>query len=80
MHLKNAEAYAEHKIAKDLMKRIESAKDSAEWCAHANVLSENIEHHLKEEEQEEERDLLPLVRKGFTAKLAQEMLTSYVQF
>jgi hypothetical protein len=47
------EAYEEHKVVKTLLKelsRAETADD--EWQAKAKVLRENVEHHVKEEENE----------------------------
>ncbi|MES3037973.1 MAG: hemerythrin domain-containing protein [Bdellovibrionota bacterium] len=73
MHIKIAEGYVEHYIADTLMKRMESTDDALTWSAHANVLAENMEHHLKEEE----RDLLPLIRKAAPAKLNMDMLQEF---
>ncbi len=36
----------------DLMKRIDRERNALTWSAHANVLSEIVEHHLKEEERD----------------------------
>ncbi len=75
MHLKVTEGFVEHKLTEDLMRRIENTTVSMEWSAHANVLSEILEHHLKEEE----RDLLPLLKKATPPKLNQEMLEQYLE-
>ena len=74
LHIKIAEGFVEHQLANDLMKRIEKAKDPVEWSAHANVISEIVEHHLKEEE----RDLFPLIRKKAPAGLDKKMLTQFL--
>jgi hemerythrin-like domain-containing protein len=74
MHIKIAEGFVEHHLADDLMARIEKTTDALEWSAHANVLSEIVEHHLREEE----RDLFPLVRKTSSAKTDQSMLTAFL--
>lgn len=74
LHIKIAEGYVEHHVADDLMKRIEATNDPLEWSAHANVLSEVVEHHLKEEE----RDLLPLIREKAPVNLDMEMLVEYL--
>lgn len=74
MHIKIAEGYVEHHVADDLMARIEATEDAMEWSAHANVLSEIVEHHLKEEE----RDLLPLIREKAPVNLDMEMLVEYL--
>ena len=74
MAIKIAEGFVEHKVTEDLMKRIEAAGDSLTWSAHANVLSETLEHHLAEEE----RDLLPLIRKTATLAKNAEMLEHYL--
>ena len=74
MHIKLAEGFVEHQLADDLMARIEKTKDPLDWSAHANVLSEIVEHHLREEE----RDLLPLIKKTTPAKTDQAMLTQFL--
>jgi hemerythrin-like domain-containing protein len=75
MHIKIAEGYVEHQVGTDIMQRIERAKNPVTWSAHANVLSETIEHHLAEEE----RDLLPLVRKTASPSLNASMLEKYLK-
>lgn len=74
LHIKVAEGFVEHQLANDLMRRMESTKETLEWSAHANVLSEIVEHHLKEEE----RDLLPLIRKESSAKVDEKMLKAFL--
>jgi hypothetical protein len=74
MHLKVAEGYVEHRLADDLMKRIEATEDSEAWSAHANVLSEVVEHHLREEE----RDLLPKIRKAASPTVDAKMLDAFL--
>lgn len=74
LHIKVEEGFVEHRLAKDLMKRIERTEKALEWSAHANVLSEIVEHHLKEEE----RDLLPEIKKAASKKLDQLMLERYI--
>lgn len=74
LHIKIAEGYVEHQVADDLMKRIEASRDPMEWSAHCNVLSEIVEHHLKEEE----RDLLPLIRRKAKPTMNMEMLADYM--
>lgn len=47
------EAYEEHKVVKDLLGELDSAKAvSDEWEARLTVLKENVEHHVDEEEHE----------------------------
>lgn len=59
-HDKTLEAYQEHDVAKTLMKELEAdPKDTEEWGAKLKVLNENIEHHVKEEEE----DIFPRARK-----------------
>ena len=74
MHIKVAEGFVEHHVADDLMKRMERTKDAQEWSAHANVLAESVEHHLKEEE----RDLLPKLRKEASQEDKNAMLAKFV--
>lgn len=75
MHIKVAEGYVEHFLADELMKKMARTKDALMWSAHANVLAETTEHHLKEEE----RDLLPLVRKTAPPEQNAQMLKKFVQ-
>lgn len=52
-HDKTQEAFEEHNVAKALLKQLESEpKDTEAWTAKFQVLMENIEHHVKEEENE----------------------------
>jgi hypothetical protein len=47
------EAYEEHKVVKTLLAELSGAKTADdEWQAKAKVLRENVEHHVKEEENE----------------------------
>lgn len=74
MHIKFAQGFVEHQLADDLMRRMESTEDSQAWSAHGNVLAEIVEHHLKEEE----RDLLPKVRKAATLQVNMDMLAEFL--
>ena len=74
LHIKVAEGNVEHQLANDLMARLARAKDSVTWSAHANVLAEIVEHHQKEEE----RSLLPLVRKSASLKDHKVMLVKFI--
>jgi hemerythrin-like domain-containing protein len=47
------EAYEEHNVVKDLLAELsEASSANDEWQAKAKVLRENVEHHVKEEENE----------------------------
>lgn len=47
------EALEEHKVAKRLLKELDSQnKDTDQWMAKLKVLRENVEHHIEEEEKE----------------------------
>jgi hemerythrin-like domain-containing protein len=47
------EAYEEHNVVKTLLAELSGAKSATdEWQARAKVLRENVEHHVKEEENE----------------------------
>lgn len=74
MHLKISEGFVEHQLADDLMKRIAKLKKPLDWSAHANVISEIVEHHLKEEE----RDLFPLIDKSASPAQNQAMLKKFL--
>ena len=75
LHMKVSEGYVEHKISEDLMTRIEDVEEARDWSAHANVLSELLEHHLDEEE----RDLFPIIRSSTNMQLDQEMLEEFLK-
>lgn len=48
-----AEAFEEHHVVKILLKEISKLNpETEEWFAKLTVLKENIEHHVKEEEEE----------------------------
>ena len=47
------EAIEEHKVVKSLLAQLDKEdKGSEEWAAKLTVLRENVEHHVKEEEEE----------------------------
>jgi len=62
---KTLEAYAEHEAARATLNELESvAPDKEMWEAWLKVLSEELEHHMKEEED----DLFPYARELITAE------------
>ena len=64
------EAIEEHKIVKTLLSELSSlSPDSEEWTAKISVLKENVEHHVKEEENE----LFPKMRKALSKEEAEAM-------
>lgn len=57
------EAYEEHRVVDKLLKELEGIDVSDEkWAAHLKVLKENVEHHIKEEEEE----LFKLIKDHFS--------------
>ena len=59
-HEKSLEALEEHKVAKTLLGQLgASDKGTEEWLAKLKVLDENVEHHVKEEEE----DIFPKSKK-----------------
>lgn len=47
------EAYEEHAVVKTLLKELDAEdKNTEEWLAKLTVMSENIEHHVEEEEED----------------------------
>jgi hypothetical protein len=58
------EGYIEHGLASQTLKELEKVDDAASpaFSAHAKVLKELVEHHVKEEE----RNIWALVRNNFT--------------
>jgi len=75
LHVGVAEGFVEHGLADDLMKRMEKTNVALEWSAHANVLAEIVEHHIDEEEKE----LLPLIRKASSTKQNEKMLDDFLE-
>ena len=68
------EAYEEHKQALILLEAINDLDDEDETCAaKTNVLSENLHHHIREEESE----LLPELKKQVPAATLQELGARY---
>lgn len=64
------EAYQEHHIVDVLLSEMESLECTDEaWTAKLTVLKENIEHHVKEEE----NDLFPKAKKILNASELKEM-------
>jgi Hemerythrin HHE cation binding domain len=64
------EAYEEHKVVKDLLGQLAAAKTpSDEWQAKLTVLQENVEHHVKEEE----NDLFDKANDVLTGDEAEEL-------
>lgn len=68
------EGFVEHRVADDVMARLEAATDPVIWSAHANVLAELVDHHLKEEENE----MFPMVRKQISKKLEADLIVQYL--
>lgn len=69
-----AEGFVEHQVCSDLMEKMELIEDAKTWGAHANVLAELVEHHLDEEEEE----LLPLIKDHTPDELNEAMLVQYM--
>jgi len=80
------ESFEEHKVVKRLLQELKDVEeDQDEWQAKLKVLSENIEHHVKEEEgemfpkakkiiPEEERERIADEANLMKQKLADEIL------
>ena len=70
------EAYEEHQQAKTLLEALHGMDDEDETCtAKMNVLSEDLLHHIKEEEGE----LFPKLKKAVDAATLQKLGESYQQ-
>ena len=74
LQIKIAEGYVEHQVSTDLLKSIARTRDPLTWSAHANVIAEIVAHHLKEEE----RDLLPMIRRTMSPDENAAMLKKFV--
>lgn len=70
------EGYEEHAVADRLMKELDKAdtKDKR-WSALMSVLKENIEHHIKEEEE----NMFKKAQKSFDSELAVEMGENFLE-
>lgn len=68
------EGYVEHTAADRVMADMEKATDPNVWSAHANVLAELVEHHLKEEEDE----MFPMMKKQIPKRLEAELIVSFL--
>lgn len=73
--LRIEDGFVEHQVAKAVMARMEKAKDSKVWIAHANVLAELVAHHLDEEEEQ----MFPKMRQQISRKLEAEAIMTYLQ-
>lgn len=68
------EAFEEHHIVGLIMREIEGeAAGGEEWQAKFKVMSENLEHHIEEEEQ----TLFPAAEKAIGPKRARELTGRY---
>lgn len=71
------EAIEEHRVVKMLLAELESdPKDTEQWAAKLKVLQENVEHHVKEEENE----LFPKAKKILTADKSADIARSVQDF
>lgn len=69
------EAYIEHRTADDLLKSLASEDVSSElWPAKLAVLKENVEHHIREEE----NHFFPKAKKYISRSLSFELLAAYL--
>lgn len=71
------EAYEEHYEVKIMLKELDKlALDDERWKARLTVIKENIEHHIKEEE----NDLFPKIKKLIPAENLEEMAEQLKKF
>lgn len=74
-HDKSLEAFEEHDVAKALLKELgKEPKGTEEWAAKFKVLEENIEHHVKEEEDEIFIEAGKLLSETEAREIAEEIL------
>ena len=70
------EAYEEHRQVMVLLEALHEMEDDDETCnAKMSVLSENLNHHIKEEESE----LLPQLKKTVSSEILDELGKSYLK-
>lgn len=71
------ESFEEHSLIENLLTDMAAMDVSDEhWTAKLSVLKENVEHHVDEEESE----LLPMVKKMYTAEELEEMADEFEQY
>lgn len=71
------EAYAEHEVAKNLIKELSKLDpEDSQFDAKIEVLSESVDHHMEEEE----KDLLPKIEKTFKEETLDEIGTQMEEF
>ncbi len=68
------EAYEEHAVAEELMKKISYTRDDDRWLGRVKVLGESVEHHIIEEESE----LLKNLKQRIDLKQEQEMVDHFI--
>jgi hemerythrin superfamily protein len=68
------EAIEEHKLVKRLLKELSAMeKGTDEWSAKMKVLTENVEHHIDEEEEELFREAKKLLSSEETQEIADDI-------
>ncbi|MDB5038620.1 MAG: hemerythrin [Bacteriovoracaceae bacterium] len=73
-HYLTLEAYEEHRLVKQLLDELKDAdKNTEEWCAKAEVLSELFKLHVREEEDEIFPKAKKVIMKDESIDLAQEV-------
>ena len=75
---KTDEGFVEHDVAKTLLLKIKNPGRGPaldHWVAQVQVLSELVEHHLEEEE----RELIPKIRRELTAKQQTQGAAKFLQ-
>lgn len=79
LHMETLEAFTEHAIATTILEELEKSGFETHWTdeieAKAKVMAELVEHHAEEEEQE----MLPVVRKIFTKMELENLGASYLE-
>jgi hemerythrin-like domain-containing protein len=69
------EAYQEHLLVENLLNEMDKlSHDAPEWTAKLSVLKENLNHHIKEEENE----LFPLARTVYKPEQAEEIGNTFL--
>jgi hemerythrin superfamily protein len=77
------EAFEEHKVVKELLAELDRmAKGTEQWKAKFTVLKENVEHHVKEEEDElfkDGKEVLDSVRRDVLGKAMAEEKARFLE-
>jgi hypothetical protein len=69
------EAYEEHEVASDLMKKLAKTSNKDQWMGRVKVLAEMVEHHIIEEETDYLKDLQEKLKPAKELSMIDDFIT-----